>query len=31
MDLAIWLPAMIGLGLASFGLIFAFVPACDKV
>ena len=31
MDLTIWLPAMILLGLAAFALMFAFVPLCDKV
>jgi hypothetical protein len=31
MDLTIWLPAMILLGLAAFALMFACVPACDKV
>jgi hypothetical protein len=31
MDLAIWLPAMFILGLATMGLMFAFVVACEKV
>ena len=31
MDLTIWLPAMILLGLAAFALMFAFVPLCDKI
>ena len=31
MDLTIWLPAMFLLGLAAFGLMFACIPACDKV
>jgi hypothetical protein len=31
MDLTIWLPAMFLLGLATFGLLFAFVPVCDKI
>jgi len=31
MDLTVWLPAMILLGLAAFSLLFAFVPLCDKV
>lgn len=31
MDLAIWLPAMVLLGLAAFVLMFACIPACDKV
>ncbi len=29
MDLTVWLPAMILLGLAAFALMFAFVSACD--
>lgn len=31
MDLSIWLPAMLGLGLAAFGLMAAFVRFCDRV
>ncbi len=31
MDLSVWIPAMIFLGLAAFVLMFAFVFACDKV
>ena len=31
MDLTIWLPAMLLLGLAVVGLMFLFVVACDKV
>jgi len=31
MDLAIWLPALFVLGLATMGLMFAFVIACAKV
>jgi hypothetical protein len=31
MDLTIWLPAMLLLGLAAVGLMFVFVEACDKV
>lgn len=31
MDLNIWIPAMILLGLAALALMFAFVYACDKV
>jgi hypothetical protein len=31
MTLAIWLPAMLLLGLAAVGLMFLFVEACDKV
>lgn len=31
MDLSIWIPAMILLGLLTLGLMFAFVKGCDKV
>jgi hypothetical protein len=31
MDLSTWLPAMFLLGLATFALMFAFVPACDEI
>ncbi len=31
MNLAVWLPVLLVLGLAIFGLLFAFVVACDKV
>ncbi len=31
MDLAIWIPAMVILGLVTMGLMFAFVIGCDKV
>jgi hypothetical protein len=31
MDVTVWLPAMILLGLAAFAVLFACVPACDKV
>jgi len=31
MNLAVWLPAMMVLGLAAFGLMFACITACDKV
>jgi hypothetical protein len=31
MDLTIWLPAMVLLGLAAFALMFACIFACDKV
>jgi hypothetical protein len=31
MNLEIWIPALIGLGLLTLGLMFAFVVACDKV
>jgi len=31
MDLALWIPAMVFLGLATMGLLFAFVIGCEKV
>ncbi len=31
MNLAIWLPAMFLLGLATIGLMFAFLAGCEKV
>lgn len=31
MDLVVWLPAMFLLGLATLGLMFAFVAGCDEV
>ena len=31
MDLTIWLPAMFLLGLATLGLLTAFVRTCDNV
>lgn len=31
MDLQIWIPGMIALGLVTLGLMFAFIVACDKV
>jgi hypothetical protein len=31
MNLTVWLPAMFLLGLATLGLMFAFVTGCDKV
>lgn len=31
MNLFIWLPGLLLLGLAILGLMFAFVFACDKV
>ena len=31
MDLAIWLPALFVLGLATMGLMFAFVAGCERV
>jgi hypothetical protein len=31
MDLNVWIPAMFLLGTATFALMAAFVPFCDKV
>ena len=31
MNLLIWIPAMFLLGLATMGLLFAFVNACQRV
>ena len=31
MDLAIWIPAMVILGLVTMGLMFAFLIGCEKV
>jgi hypothetical protein len=31
MDLTVWLPAMLVLGLVGLGLMFAFVVACERV
>ena len=31
MDLAIWLPGMLFLGIASFGVFFLFAKACEKI
>ena len=31
MNLVIWIPALILLGLVALGLMYAFVIACDKV
>ena len=31
MDLSVWMPVTILLGLAAFGLLFLFVLACDNV
>jgi hypothetical protein len=31
MNLHIWIPGMIALGLVTLGLMFAFMVACDKV
>jgi hypothetical protein len=30
-ELTIWIPALILLGLVTFALLFAFVVACEKV
>jgi hypothetical protein len=31
MDLTIWIPAMMALGLVTLGLMFAFLVACERV
>ena len=31
MNLPLWIPAMLMLGLAAMAAMFAFVKACDKV
>jgi hypothetical protein len=31
MNLAIWLPALLVLGLVTMGLLYAFVYGCEKV
>jgi len=31
MDLQVWIPGMIVLGLATLALMFVFIIACDKV
>jgi hypothetical protein len=31
MNLLVWVPAMVVLGLATLGLMVAFVYACDRV
>jgi hypothetical protein len=31
MSLVVWMPALFLLGLMGFGLLFAFVKACDRV
>ncbi len=31
MDLTIWLPAMLVLGLVGMGLCYAFMIACEKI
>jgi hypothetical protein len=31
MNLSIWIPLLVALGLVTMGAMFAFVVACDKV
>jgi hypothetical protein len=31
MNLAVWLPALFCLGLATMGLMFAFLKGCERV
>jgi hypothetical protein len=31
MNLTIWIPALVLLGLVTLGLMFAFIVGCDKV
>jgi hypothetical protein len=31
MDLSVWLPALLILGLVTFAALFAFIVGCDKV
>jgi len=31
MNLELWIPAMVMLGLVTMALMFAFIVACDKV
>lgn len=31
MNLTLWIPALVLLGLLTLGLMFAFVAACDRV
>ena len=31
MDLTIWIPALMALGLTTMGLMFAFLAACERV
>lgn len=31
MDLIVWVPLTLLLGLGTFGVMFAFIVACDKV
>jgi hypothetical protein len=31
MQLTLWVPLLLVLGLASFGVLFAFVRVCDRV
>ena len=30
-NLTVWIPAMILLGLATLGLLFAFIEGCDRI
>jgi hypothetical protein len=30
-QLTVWLPALLALGLATMGLLFAFLAGCEKV
>lgn len=31
MDLTVWIPAMVGLGVLALGLVYAFLYLCEKV
>ncbi len=31
MNLMIWIPAMVAIGLITLGLMFAFLAACERV
>ena len=31
MDLAVWIPLTVALGLGALGLMYLFVAACDRV
>ncbi len=31
MDLFFWVPVTVVIGLVAFGILFAFIAACDKV
>jgi hypothetical protein len=31
LELTIWLPALLALGLVAMALLFAFVAACDRI